>query len=67
MNFGHFGALPRLRPSTMSRTMEVGAQKESQGELPGNEEQHTEENQDKQNQTTKKNTGGTNNTVRDFW
>ena len=36
-NFGHFGAPPS--PSTKSRTMEVGAQKESQEELPGNEEQ----------------------------
>ena len=52
----------------MSRTMEVGEQKESQEELPGTKnkrKQYMEENQDKQKKTTKKDTGsGTNNFVR---
>ena len=45
----------------MSRTMEVGAQKESQEELPGTKKRKTKTNR---NKTIKKDTaGGTNNTV----
>ena len=54
MNFSHFWATPRPWPSTMSRTMEVRAQKESQEELPGTKnkrkqrKQHRVENHDEQ-------------------
>ena len=60
MNFGHFLGPPRLRPSTISRTMEVGARKESQGEIvrerrtKKRRKQQMEENQDKQKENNKK-------------
>ena len=48
----------------MSRTIEVGAQKESQEELPGTKnkrkqrKQHMEETKTNSNKTTQKDTGG---------
>ena len=52
----------------MSRTMEVGAQKESQEELPGTKnKKNKEKHKTNRNKTTKKDTGGgTNNIVRVF-
>ena len=51
----HFWASPRLRPSTMSRTMEVEAQKKSQGELPGNKEQRKQRKQQRKTKTNRSN------------
>ena len=62
-------APPRLWPSTMSRTMEVGAQESQRTKNKRKQrKQHTEEHQDYQKEkTTKKDTGGETNNYSPFF